>query len=181
MDSAAQWAQRLGMVMVSPFFPGRSAVPGEHCAMLNGRRASFACSTVEAPEISPEDSKNWQWSADLAHHVLITPDIVHVRSGRDPVFRKFQRDSVESRLEQFLRFLDGPRRSALPDVVSFLVEEFRAIWATSGSLDGATALIPFLLALCAAEQGDLDILNDRAWCLATAQDIGIDDPVRLTT
>lgn len=176
MDSAAQWAQRLGMAMVSPFFPVRAVVPGDHCAMLDGRRASFACSTVETPDISPEDSRNWQWSADLAHHVLITPDIVQVRSGRDPIFRKFQRDSVESRLEEFLRFLDGPRRSALPDVVSFLVEEFRAIWAVSGSPDGETALVPFLLTLCAADQDDSDILNDPAWCLATAKDIGIDDP-----
>ena len=176
MDSAAQWAQRLGMAMVTPLFPIRTVVPGQHCAMLDGRRASFACSTVEEPEISPEDSKNWQWSSDLAHHVLLTPDVVHVRSGRDPIFRKFQRDSVESRLEEFLRFLDGPRRSALPDVVSFLVAEFRAIWALSGFLDGANALVPFLLALCAAEQSDLGILNDPAWCLSTAQDIGIDDP-----
>jgi len=176
MDSAAQWAQRLGMAMVRPLFPVSAVVQGDHCAMLDGRRASFACSTVEAPEISPEDSKNWQWSADLAHHVLLTPEVVHVRSGRDPVFRKFRRDSVESRLEEFLRFLDGPRRSALPDVVSFLVAEFRAIWAVSGSLDGAAALVPFLLSLCAAEQGSSDILNDQAWCLTTAQDIGIDDP-----
>jgi len=179
MDSAAEWARRLGMAMVSPLFPIRAVAPGEHCAMLDGRRASFACSTVETPDISAEDSKNWQWSADLAHHVLITPDIVHVRTGRDPTFRRFQRDSVESRLEVFLRYLDGPRRSALPDVVSFLVEEFRAIWAVSGSTGGEAALVPFLLMLCAAEQGDLDILNDPTWCLATAQDIGIDDPTLL--
>jgi predicted RNA methylase len=177
MDGALQWAQRLGMAMVSPFFPSGSVVlPGDHCAMLDGRRASFACSTVETPDISPENSKNWQWSADLAHHVLITPGSVHVRSGRDPVPRQFQRDSVESHLEEFLVFLDSSRRSALPDVVSFLVEEFRAIWATSGAPDGATALVPFLLALCAADQGDPRILNDPTWCRNTALDIGIDDP-----
>jgi predicted RNA methylase len=176
MESAAQWAQQLGMAMVSPFFPIRANVSGEHCAMLDGRRASFACSTVESLEISPEVSRNWQWSADLPHHVLVTPSVIHVRSGRDPVFRKFQRDSVESRLEEFLRFLDAPRRSALPDVVSFLVEEFRTIWAVSGAPDGATALVPFLLALCAVEQSHLGILNDSAWCLATAKAIGIDDP-----
>lgn len=144
--------------------------------MLDGRRASFACSTVETPEISPEDSKNWQWSADLAHHVLITPKVVHVRSGRDPVIRQFQRDSVENRLENFLRFLDNSRRSALPDVVSFLVEEFREIWATSGSPDGATALLPFLLALCAADQSDPAIIDDPKWRRDTALDIGIDEP-----
>ena len=177
MNDASRWAQRLGMAIVRPFFPaGSVALPGEHCAMLDGRRASFACSTVETPEISPEDSKNWQWSADLAHHVLITPDIVHVRSGRDPVLRQFRRDSVENRLEEFLTFLDSSRRSAFPDVVSFLIEEFRAIWATSGSPDGATALVPFLLALCAADQGDGGILDDPTWCRDTALDIGIDDP-----
>ena len=176
MDGAAQWAHRLGMAMVSPFFPATSSVLGEHCAMLDGRRASFACSTTEAPEISPEVSKNWQWSADLAHHVVITPRVVHVRSGRDPSFRPFERDSVENRLEEFLRFLDSSRRSALPDVVSFLVEEFRSIWAVSGASEGTSALTPFLLALCALDQNDAGVLNDPKWCRETAQDIGIDDP-----
>ena len=46
--------------------------------------------------------------------------------------RKFRLDSVDNRLEEFLAFLDA-RRSALPDVVSFLVEEFREIWAASNS------------------------------------------------
>jgi len=177
MDGVSQWARRLGMALVSPFFPpGSVALAGEHCAMLDGRRASFACSTVETPEISPDESRNWEWSADLAHHVLITPSDVHVRSGRDPILRKFHRDSVESRLEEFLAFLDGSRRSALPDVVSFLVEEFRAIWATSSSPDGANALVPFLLGLCAADQSDSGILNDLDWRRITALDIGIDEP-----
>jgi adenine-specific DNA-methyltransferase len=176
MDGASQWAHRLGMAMVSPFFPATSKILGEHCAMLDGRRASFACSTIDEPDISPEVSKNWQWSADLAHHVVITPKVVHVRSGRDPFFRPFERDSVENRLEEFLRFLDSSRRSALPDVVSFLVEEFRSIWAVSGADDGTAALVPFLLALCASDQKDAGILNDPKWCRETVQDIGIDDP-----
>jgi SAM-dependent methyltransferase len=163
------------MAMVSPLFPsGSVTVAGEHCAMLDGRRASFACSTVQTPDISADDSRNWQWSADLAHHVLITPNTVQVRSGRDPIARQFQRDSVESRLEEFLTFLDGSRRSALPDVVSFLIDEFRAIWATSGSPDGATALVPFLLSLCASDQVDSAIIEDPAWRRNTALDIGIE-------
>ncbi len=177
MDWAAQSAQRLGLALVSPFFPsGTAGLSGQHCAMLDGRRASFACSTVDRLEISPDDSRNWQWSADLAHHVLITPEIVHVRSGRELVPREFQRESVESRLEEFLTFLDSPRRSALPDVVSFLVDEFQQIWGASGSPDGATALLPFLLALSASAPGNMD---DAVWRRETALDIGIDDPVLL--
>jgi adenine-specific DNA-methyltransferase len=174
MDGAWQWAQRLGMAMVSPLFPaGTVNLSGEHSAMLDGRRASFACSTVDAPEISLEDSRNWQWSADLAHHVLITPKTVWVRSGREPLQREFKRESVDSRLEEFLTFLDSPRRSALPDVVSFLVEEFQQIWVASGSPDGATALLPFLLSLSASDSGHID---DSTWRRQTALDIGIDDP-----
>jgi adenine-specific DNA-methyltransferase len=177
MDWAAQSAQRLGLALVSPFFPsGTAGLSGQHCAMLDGRRASFACSTVDRLEISPDESRNWQWSADLAHHVLITPETIHVRSGRELVPREFQRESVESRLEEFLTFLDSPRRSALPDVVSFLVDEFQQIWGASGSPDGATALLPFLLALSANAPGNMD---DPAWRRETALDIGIDDPVLL--
>jgi adenine-specific DNA-methyltransferase len=174
MNGTPLWAQRLGMAM-SPLFPSGSAdVPGHHYAMLDGRRASFACSTVNSPDIPPEVSRDWQWSADLAHHVLITPGEVQVRSGCDPLIRKFRRDSVDTRLEEFLAFLDA-RRSALPDVVSFLVEEFREIWAASNSPDGESALAAFLVALVAAGESDLGVLDDPDWRHRTALDIGIDD------
>lgn len=177
MTAISQWAQSLGLAVVNPFFPAGSVnLGGEHCAMLDGRRASFACSVVETPDISPEVSKNWQWSADLSHHVLVTPNVVHVRSGRDPFHRQFQRDSVESQLEEFLTFLDRSRRAALPDVVTFLVEEFREIWAVSGSPDGATALLPFLLSLSAMDENDQGVLEDPNWRRAKALEIGIDDP-----
>ena len=58
-------------------------------------------------------------------------------------------------------------------MVSFLVDEFQQIWAASGLPDGATALLPFLLALSASESGNID---DPIWRRETALDIGIDDP-----
>jgi hypothetical protein len=174
MNGTSRWAQRLGMAMSPLFRSGSADFPGEHNAMLDGRRASFACSTVDTSDIPPEVSRNWQWSADLAHHVLITPSEVQVRSGRDPLMRKFRRDSVDNQLEEFLTFLDA-RRSALPDVVSFLVEEFREIWAASNSPDGQTALAAFLVALCAAGESDSGVLDDPTWRQKTALDIGIDD------
>src|SRR3989442_811359 len=139
MDGASRWAHRLGLVMSRLFPSGSSVLPGEHYAMLDGRRVSFACSTVEPPNISQKHSQDWQWSADLAHHVFITPSEVQVRSGRDPLARSFRRNSVETRLEDFLGFLDNSRRSALPDVVSFLVEEFRQIWAANNRATGQSA------------------------------------------
>lgn len=176
MNGARQWADRLGLA-VNPLFPsGPIDLPGEHYAILDGRRASFACSTVGVLDIPPDTSKNWRWSADLAHHVFVTRNHVDVRSGRDPQARRFRRDSVENRLEEFLTFLDSSRGSALPDVVSFLVDEFREIWATSSSLHGSTALAAFLLSICAAGQDDPGILEDPAWRQETALDIGIQDP-----
>ena len=142
--------------------------------MLDGRGASFACSLAESQEISIENSQNWQWSADLAHHVLITPTEVQVRSGRSTVTRKFQRGSVEDRLEEFLTFLDNSRANALPDVVSFLVQEFQNTWAANQYSAGSEALADFLLAFHAAGQSDPTILLDSTWRHQTADQIGMD-------
>jgi len=173
VTSATEWANTLGLA-ISPFFAtSYDAFPGKHYAMLDGRRASFVCSVIDAVEIPQENSRNWQWSADLSHHVLITSDQVLVRSGRDAIGRKFKLDSVSSRLEQFLGFLDDSRSSALPDVVPFLVEEFRQMWAITGEQDGHHALTAFLFALNAAD-GDMGRLDDAAWRQATMLDIGID-------
>ena len=107
---------------------------------------------------------------------MITPTKVEVRSGRDPVGRTFLRDSVESRLEEFLQFLDSLRASALPDIVPFLVEEFRKTWAASSHSTGQDALVAFLFALHAAGHSDPGILDDPTWRHDIARDIGIDDP-----
>ena len=144
MNHASQLARRLGLAL-SPL--GVAGVLGEHFALLDGRSASFACSMVEKPDVPEETSRDWQWSADLAHHVLITPKAVQVRSGRDPLVRSFTRTSVDAQLEKFLTFLNA-RRSALPDIVPFLVSEFQEIWALSDSPDGSQALTAFLLSLC---------------------------------
>jgi SAM-dependent methyltransferase len=177
MDDALRWAQRLGLAIVSPFFPlGSVASPGHHCAMLDGRRASFACSTVDFADVSLDDSKNWQWSADLSHHVLISPSIVQVRSGRDPICRQFQRDSVETRLEEFLTFLDSAQRSALPDVISFLVNEFRTIWGAGTYAGGQDALAAFLFALQAAGETDAKVLNETSWQENVSANLGIGIP-----
>src|SRR5260370_33157363 len=138
--------------------------------MLDGRRAWFDCCLIDSVDVSQESSRNWQWSADLAHHVLLTPHEVHVRSGRDSQPRVFRRASVENQLEEFLRFLDSSRAFPLPDVVSFLGEEFRRIWAVNHKVEGYTALATFLLALHTADEPNN--LRDAGWRRDTAVDIG---------
>jgi adenine-specific DNA-methyltransferase len=158
------------------FEPTYDRFPGKHYAMLDGRRASFACSVMDKAEIiDQENSKSWQWSADLAHHVLVTRDEVLVRSGRDSVERKFRLGSVSTRLEQFLAFLDESQASALPDIVPFLVGELRQMWAITGEKDGLNALTAFLFALSATD-GDMGRLDDPTWRSTTMSDLGIDNP-----
>jgi hypothetical protein len=77
-------------------------------------------------------------------------------------------------LEEFLTFLDNSRRPALPDVVSFLVDEFREIWAANADVEGQVALAAFLFALYAAGQSDAAVMDDPTWRNNLASDIGID-------
>jgi hypothetical protein len=169
MINPQQMALQLGLA-ISPLFPSKiRPAQGQHFAMLDGRQASFAYSTIEAIQISEDDSRNWQWSSDLAHHVLVSKTEVHVRSGREPQIRKFRRESVDQKLEDFIAFLDSSRL-ALPDVVSFLVAEFRNLWSASGAPDGNTALSSFLIALSAADQDDLGIIEDPAWRRQTSSE-----------
>lgn len=162
-DTVAAWARYLGLA-AKPLFgysPGTEA--SDHYALLNGRDASFACS--EGWEIEPEVSRNWQWSADLAHHVVILDEEVHVRSGRDYSVRRFSRRSVESRLEDFLGYLDSPSHPALPDVVRFLLGEFEQIWAAlpNAADKGHLALAAFLTAVEAAGNEHPEIFTDITW------------------
>ena len=148
--------------------------------MLNGRRASFACSEVETPDLSTAESRNWQWSADLGHHVLVTPDAIEVRSGRQvgPA-RRFQRPSVENSLEEFVTFLERPPQGALPDIVPFLLNEFLQLWASMAPThaDGHVALAVFLIALEAVGEADSGVLEDPTWRTARAHNLNLDDGI----
>ena len=161
----SHWAKRLGLASSTLFGRQDEQPLGAHFALLDGRRASFACSVVEERNVSASESRDWQWSADLAHHVLVTPKEVVIRSGSNPTSRHFERASVERQLDDFQIFLDGSRRGALPDVVPFLVDEFLQLWSIMPSRrhQGLGALAVFLLALHAAGEVDPSVFQDVAW------------------
>jgi SAM-dependent methyltransferase len=171
----SRWAHQLGLAS-STLFGHQDSQTGAHFALLDGRRASFACSLVESPDISAAESRNWQWSADLAHHVIITSGEVRIRSGGDSTIRRFDRSSVEQRLEEFHSFLDSSRHSALPDVVPFLVDEFLQLWSAmpGDHPKGLDALAVFLLALQAAGEKDSSVIEDAAWRQQQGTMLGLD-------
>lgn len=168
-----QLARRLGLALNNLFPSTYPSVAGEHFAIMDGRRASFVYSNPQNVEITPEQSQSWQWSSDLPHHVIATDLEIQVRSGREQA-RRFARASVENRLEDFIAFLDSSR-PVLPDVVSFLVQEFQSTWSAGAFLQGDIALGAFLLALSAADQPDPEILRDEKWRGAALDKLGVNN------
>lgn len=172
---ATEWAAELGLAISPLFGVSGSGDAAAHYALLDGRRGSFAWSPVPPESISNAESQSWRWSADLPHHICVTATEVSVRSGRDAA-RRFGRASVEHRLGEFCRFLETPQARVLPDVVPFLTEEFRQVWATlpGEEVRGQVALAAFLVALGAAGEPDASVFEDRAWRQRQAQALGLD-------
>lgn len=170
-----QWAHQLGLA-ASPLFGAVNTVSqGVHYAMLDGRRISFACSEADSLNIQEDLSLSWRWSADLAHHVIITPDQIGVRSGREDLYRRFDRRSVDRHLNEFLVFLDRSPSGYLPDVVGFLLEEFRQVWAVmpANQSQGHAALAVFLTGLQAASEPDSEVFQDPKWRRQQAKELGL--------
>ena len=169
-DEVLSWSRHLGLAVKSLFAPEANAE--QHFALLNGRRASFVCSLVD--DVDPHTSRSWQWSADLAHHVFLLRDEVRIRSGRDDIIRRFSRRSVEAHLDEFFAYLDSPSHPALPDVVSYLLNEFEQIWALLPQTEdrGHIALAVFLTAIQAASQSDPNVFMDTEWRQKCALEFG---------
>jgi adenine-specific DNA-methyltransferase len=170
----SDWAQRLGLASSNLFGRQDPQPLGTHFALLDGRRASFACSIMEGWDVSAAQSRDWQWSADLAHHVLVTSTEVIIRSGTNTTSRHFERASVEQRLDDFHIFLDSSRRGALPDIIPFLVDEFLQLWGMMPVNKGLGALAVFLLSLEAAGEGDSSVIQDVAWRKQQARFLGLE-------
>src|SRR5262249_42845980 len=90
-----QWANQLGLAATTLFGTANDMSAGMHYALLDGRRSSFVCSESDSLNVQDELSRSWRWSADLVHHVIVTPDQIGVRSGRADTYRRFHRKSVE--------------------------------------------------------------------------------------
>ena len=173
---AARWAHELGLTATSLFGGApRSEPTGRHFAILDGRRASFACTETGEADVGQEVSRDWRWSADLPHHVLIHSDHVSVWSGRSDAHRQFERLSVEHSLEDFLAFLETARGAPLPDVVAFLLQEFRRVWGLmpGHGAQGHAALAAFLTGVQSADQLNEGVFQDPDWRVREAEGLGL--------
>src|SRR4051812_37862073 len=100
-SATLDWAKELGLA-ASPFFgvDEQPKEPERHLALLDGRSASFVCTEAERDEIDVLQSRDWRWSADLPHHVIVGAREVGVISGRGETARRFERSRVEEQLEE---------------------------------------------------------------------------------
>jgi adenine-specific DNA-methyltransferase len=106
------WAQRLGLT--ANYLFGHEAPRSPHFALLDGVSASFLLSEHDSLG-SPKNVVDCTWSANLRTHVLARSDRIEVTrvGGRSP--EAFSRASVETRLSEFLEFLE---KSSTRDSVS---------------------------------------------------------------
>lgn len=127
-DLAEKWASSLGLVKV-PLFREPSDDLAHRYVLLDGERGSFALS--DGPSTELEDvsrAVSWTWSADLPHYVGIEQNSVTLHRWDDPTAtRRFTRQSIEGRLEQFYEFLRLDRVKSNIDIVEHSVDVFRRI------------------------------------------------------
>jgi predicted RNA methylase len=114
-------------MVATPLF-GRERPDPEmsHLALLDGVRASFLLST-EDDALAPAD---WAWSANVRHHVLLKQTQI-VLSRNSGSAETFERRSVESKLGEFLRYLEiDPGAQKTAGAIDHLIRLFRKHRAT---------------------------------------------------
>src|SRR6266404_745801 len=126
--SAHAWAQSLGLIE-GPFFSHRtSADESVHFVLLNGGQGSFALSVSSVEDLDIDQVASWVWSADLPHHIQVSPDHVTLSRWDDPTStRKFSRISVENRLETLYSYLLLDRVKSRFDIVEHCVDLLKRI------------------------------------------------------
>lgn len=120
------WASSLGLIEV-PFFKDLATHDGFHSVLLDGGRGSFALSSSDTTEVD-DTTTSWIWSADLPHHVIVDKDHVALSRWDDPAsLQRFNRRSVESRLDSFYEFLRLDRVHSKRNIVEHSMDLFRRI------------------------------------------------------
>ena len=90
--------------------------------------------------------------------------------------RQFERRSVEHSLEDFLAFLESARSAPLPDIVAFLLQEFRRVWGLMPPGHGAqghAALAAFLTGVQSADRLSEGVFQDPDWRVREAEGLGL--------
>jgi hypothetical protein len=121
-QASNSWAQQLGLVATPLFGRERPDARQQHLALLDGVRASFLLSDTDEEIRAAAD---WAWSANVRHHVLLKQKQIVVSrvTGSQEVL---ERRSVESKLAEFLRYLELDADAfKIAGVVDHIIRLFR--------------------------------------------------------
>lgn len=133
-----KWADQFGLAIVPLFEQEASPAAGHHSVLLDGATGTFVMSVSDEELWREQGPANWIWSADIPHHVTVTPTKVAVlRWDRPSEARVFTRDSIERNLDRFYGFLIDDRLRSNRSVVDHLLGFFRRLRSL-----GYTARLP---------------------------------------
>jgi adenine-specific DNA-methyltransferase len=121
-DWAKGLAQRLGLIRTPLFGRERPDAGERHQALLDGLHASFLVSDSDEQVPAAAD---WAWSSNVRSHVSLQHDqvVVSRTSGSKEIFT---RRSVDSKLSEFLRYLEiDPDSHRVMGAIDHLIHVFR--------------------------------------------------------
>lgn len=172
---ATGWASELGLAE-APMFAGVGDVArARHSVLLDGASGSFAMSVSDSENAIQGDPRSWIWSADLSHHVTVTPSIVRIVRWDDlSNDRTFKLESVAGKLEPFYKFLVSDKAPSSLNIVSHSLEAFRRVRALIRNKGGDddTSIDLFLLWLAVKAHHDGFAVGDLA---QVARESGVSD------
>jgi len=120
-----EWSKRFGLALAPLFEQGE--VEGTHEVLLDGGFGTFALST-SGEMFDPVACSGWIWSSDVPHHVAVDGQKVQVTRWDQPRdAQSYSRQSVESDLDGFYRYLTEDRVKSNRTVVEHLLGLFRRL------------------------------------------------------
>lgn len=122
-----KWAAHFGLAPV-PLFASEDVGDGAvHSVLLDGGFGSFAVSVTDGEPWRDGRTASWAWSSNLPHHVTVTERKVAVTRWDNPQVEVLSRNSVESQLDPFYRFLRTDRVRSNQTVVDHVLTLFRQV------------------------------------------------------
>lgn len=180
-QAATSWAQRLGFVGTSLFGRERADPDEQHFALLDGVRASFLLSR-ELEDFEAAEAADWAWSSNVLHHVSIKQDQVVV-SKTSGAKETFVRRTVESKLADFLRYLESDASSIQAvGAIDHLVQVFRKHRTNlpGNGKNAVPALQSFLYLLAIAPERDVLAAHRDSAAIVEKYHLNFFDPKKLT-
>lgn len=147
MSHHSDWSRYFGLAWSPLFEKDEIPAPEQHTVLLDGGYGSFILSEQAASDTDFRQAASWAWSAYLPHHVTIGGEAVIVtRWDRPEETEKFTYKSVNDKLDTFYEYLCRDRVTGKRDVISTILDLFRAVRGEirAAGLADATSIQTFL-------------------------------------